>query len=162
MRVILVRHGEAADEPYPEILRPLTFSGRKAVRRLARKIANLDLRVDRIVSSPLTRAVQTAEILLCGLRKKHPVREVDCRIELASDFLPLPFGREGFLSFLAEVFPDNLLIVGHEPELLSLARHLSTDSSGTDLPSGIKKGAGLLFDWDPETGGIFHGRISPR
>lgn len=162
MRVILVRHGEAEDAPYPEILRPLTSSGRKGVRKLARTIASLDLRVDRIVSSPLTRAVQTAEILLCGLRKKHPVREVECRIELGSDFLPLAFGREGFLSFLAELFPENLLLVGHEPDLLSLARHLSSDLSGKDLPSGIKKGTGLLFDWDPETGGIFHGRISPR
>ncbi len=162
MRIVLVRHGEAEDDPYPEILRPLTPGGRKNVRRLAREIASLDLPVDRILSSPLTRAVQTAEILLCGLRKKHPVRRVECRLELASDFLSREFGREGFLSFLGENFPDTLLLVGHEPGLLALARILVPDPNGMLLPSGIRKGTGLLFEWDPETEGIFHGRISPR
>lgn len=162
MRVILVRHGEAADDPFPEVLRPLTPGGRKSVRRLSREIAFLDLVVDRIISSPLTRAVQTAELLLCGLRKKHPVRQVECRIELASDFFPASFGKESFRAFLAESYPETVLLVGHEPELLTLAHFISPDHFPVPPTSGIKKSTGFLFEWDPENGGIFHGRIAPR
>ncbi len=162
MRVILVRHGEAADDPFPEVLRPLTPGGRKSVRRLAREIALLDLVVDRIISSPLTRAVQTAELLLCGLRKKHPVSQVECRIELASDFLPASFGKESFRAFLADSFPETVLLVGHEPELLTLAHFLAPDQFPAPSASGMKKATGFLFEWDPENEGIFHGRISPR
>ena len=162
MRVILVRHGEAEDDPFPGVLRPLSTAGRKSVKRLAREIASLDLVVDRIIASPLTRAVQTAEILLCSLRKKHPVRQVECRIELASDFLPASFVKETFRSFLSESFPETLILVGHEPELLTLAHLLAPDHFRTPPSSGLKKAAGLFFEWDPENDGVFHGRISPR
>lgn len=160
MKILLVRHGEAANDPYPELLRPLTSNGRRSIRGLAKEIQSLDLKIDHIVSSPLTRAIQTAEILLCCFRKNHPVRHVDCQIELASEFLPDSFGRESFFSFLGALYPDTLLLVGHEPGLLTLAHWLDPLEFQKNIPSGLKKGSAFFFEWNPESEGHFHGRIS--
>ncbi len=161
MNILLVRHAEAEDDPFPEVLRPLTQRGRKSARGLAKKILSMDLQIDNIVSSPLTRAVQTSEILLQAFRKHHSVRHVECRMELASDFLPDSFARETFFSFLSDYFPGTLLLVGHEPELLTLAHWISPEKFPKNNGSGLRKANALFFEWDPGSGGHFHGRISP-
>ena len=161
MRVLLVRHGDALGDPFPEVLRPLSPSGRKSIRRLAREIESLSINVTRIYSSPLTRAVQSAEILLSLLRKSSGARQVDARLELASDFIPRAFDREGFIGFLGENYPDALLLVGHEPNLITLASWIDGDLVKNGALTGIRKGTGILLEWDPEIGGHYQGRIAP-
>lgn len=58
MQVVLVRHAEAAPGE-PDELRPLTPRGRAQARALARVMP----RPDAILSSPLLRARETAELL---------------------------------------------------------------------------------------------------
>lgn len=161
MRILLVRHGEALDSPYPEILRPLSPRGRKRVRRLAKKIASLGIPVSRIFASPLTRAVQTAEILLAILRKSSPVREVDPRIELASDFLSPAFDRNSFLELLAGCEGESLVFVGHEPNLVTLASWIDGEMGRTGQATAIGRATALLLEWELRSGGHFQGRISP-
>ena len=60
MRVILVRHAEAAQGD-PDDLRPLTDAGLETARRLAEQLAGE--RPAAVVSSPLLRARQTAEAI---------------------------------------------------------------------------------------------------
>ncbi len=60
MRILLIRHGDALGDPFPEVLRPLSSSGRKSIRLLSRELGKLDFQVDRIYSSPLARSIQTA------------------------------------------------------------------------------------------------------
>src|SRR5438309_12026701 len=72
IRIYLVRHGIAVDPAEKGALddysRPLTARGRRRFRRLARAFARLGEPPDFIFTSPLVRAVQTAEILAGTLR----------------------------------------------------------------------------------------------
>ena len=65
MKVLLVRHAIAVDRDTPGIsdhLRPLTEEGAARFRKTARSLADL-LTPDLLLTSPLLRAKQTAEIL---------------------------------------------------------------------------------------------------
>ena len=63
MRVHLCRHAEAVavDPGEPDELRELTSAGRYGAKVLADRLASLDEPPRNVVTSPLTRAVQTAE-----------------------------------------------------------------------------------------------------
>jgi len=75
MRLYLLRHG-AADWPNwdrSDDERPLTESGKKEMRKVAKFLRALDIPLEEIVSSPLTRARETADIV--ADRFKMHVRE---------------------------------------------------------------------------------------
>ena len=107
MRVYFLRHGEA-DWPNwdrPDDERPLTERGKKEMRKVAKFLRELDVPLDEILSSPLTRARQTADAV--ADRFKMQVREQE---SLAGGF------DVSALEELIRIFPvDNLMIVGHEP-----------------------------------------------
>ena len=67
MEIYIIRHGDAWDPTAPWItsdeMRPLTDKGRDEVALMARLLGRLGVRPDAILSSPLVRARQTAEIL---------------------------------------------------------------------------------------------------
>ena len=65
MRVLLVRHGEAVDgrDAPSDHERWLTEAGRRTVTTVGEMLGRLDLHYSAILTSPLVRAVQTAEIL---------------------------------------------------------------------------------------------------
>ena len=161
MKILLVRHGAAADGEFPELLRPLTPEGRRSVKRLARSLDRSRLRIDAIVSSPLTRAVQTAEILLAKLPKSHPVRQVECLPEMAGDFIPARFSRTAFLGWLATFDPMTLILVGHEPTLITLAAWIDPSLENSDDLRGLAKATALFFIGPPGENGGFKGRIFP-
>ena len=80
LNLILTRHGEAA--PADVILGgrvdpPLTPAGRAEVEALARRLAGV--RVDRIISSPMVRALETAQIIATTLSVEvdERLRELD-------------------------------------------------------------------------------------
>jgi len=63
--VYLIRHGIAVDRALAETdeKRPLTDKGRKKTKEVAKQIKDLGVTFDVILTSPLVRASQTAEIL---------------------------------------------------------------------------------------------------
>lgn len=69
MKILLVRHAKAEDKTIfarsgrPDAERPLTKHGKKEMRRVAKGLKSEVPRLDRLVSSPLLRARQTADIL---------------------------------------------------------------------------------------------------
>ncbi len=67
MKLYLTRHGIAIDHIGGEIKndwqRPLTEEGRKETKAVASALKKIGIRADLIVSSPLIRAKQTAEII---------------------------------------------------------------------------------------------------
>src|SRR5262247_3681236 len=71
MNLYLMRHGIAvdSDQPGPEAdgARPLTQKGLKRTRRAARGLRRLGVSFDGILTSPLVRARQTAEIVADAL-----------------------------------------------------------------------------------------------
>ena len=69
MRVFLIRHADAVSEDVAgsDEDRWLSPRGREAARGLARLLREQKIELDAIVSSPLPRAVQTAELVADGL-----------------------------------------------------------------------------------------------
>jgi phosphohistidine phosphatase len=65
--VLLVRHGEAAPPVAGDASRHLTLRGRGETQLVGQKLHALGHAPTMMVSSPLVRAVQTAEILACAL-----------------------------------------------------------------------------------------------
>ena len=110
MDIYFLRHGEAgkkAEWSGDDRDRPLTPDGRERMVASAAGLAALDLGVERIVTSPLLRARETAEIAARALGLQA---QLDDR--LAPGFGP----RE-----LAALMADNagrkaLILVGHEPD----------------------------------------------
>ncbi len=107
MKLYLLRHGKA-DWPNwdkPDDDRPLTDEGRKQLAAVAKMLARLEI-APVILTSPLPRASQTAEIAGKHLREK-------IRVE--------PLLRPGFdagklKKILQDFSGDSLMIVGHEPD----------------------------------------------
>ncbi|MBV8149574.1 MAG: histidine phosphatase family protein, partial [Candidatus Eremiobacteraeota bacterium] len=66
MIVYFVRHGAAVDAQEwsgSDDNRPLTQKGRDRMERVGERLEDLEIEADAIVTSPLLRAKQTAEIL---------------------------------------------------------------------------------------------------
>ena len=76
----LVRHGLAEErgEAWPDdTKRPLTEEGMSRLRRAAHALARLELPADVVLTSPLVRTRQTAEILAGALSPHPPLINVD-------------------------------------------------------------------------------------
>jgi phosphohistidine phosphatase len=108
MKLCFLRHGEA-DWPNwtkPDDERPLTKRGRKEMKRVAKFLERLKFVPDSILTSPLPRASQTAEIV--GQR---------LGIELQTEpALAHGFNVERLRRLLAKRDAESVMIVGHEPE----------------------------------------------
>lgn len=136
MKLYLLRHGEAAefgDPRYPnDADRPLTDRGAQRTKALAHALRRWDIAFDVIVSSPLVRARETAEIMERGLRL-HDRLNFNDHLAPSGDY-----GR--LVSSLNEMrpAPKSLLLVGHEPHLSGLISLLCTGGQGLLLT--LKKG----------------------
>lgn len=107
MKLYLLRHGKA-DWPNwdkPDDDRPLTDEGKEQVAAVAKMLARFEI-APAIVTSPLPRASQTAEIAGKYLNQKVRV-----------DPLLRPGFEAGKLRKLLKDFSgDSLMVVGHEPD----------------------------------------------
>lgn len=141
MRIYLVRHAESVDRAggVPDEFRHLSVRGRLSFRETARKAREESFRPERIFTSPLVRAVQTAEILSEGTGYEGEVIAVPqlapgFTIEKMGDILDsCPGGAE-------------LAMVGHEPDLgIVMTRLLSLPK-----PYAVRKGAVAAIDLSGE------------
>lgn len=132
--VYIVRHAIAEDlHPAGDEARALTKEGRELFRRHAEKAAR-HLHLDAIVTSPLVRAVQTAELLA-------QASEVD-DIRVAAELAP---GRDAArkIAQFARTVPRAAALVGHEPSL----SHATALLLGLDaLPFRLRKGSIIALE----------------
>jgi phosphohistidine phosphatase len=161
MRLHLLRHAIAArrsPERWPDDrLRPLTREGALRMTSAARGMSRLGLRFDLILSSPLTRAIETARLVAAAVRPRADIRVLK----------PLsPGGGVGGVIGGLEGLPpqSDLLLVGHEPDLSLLAAGLLL-THRTELPIVFKKGGLCRIDTEgtPRPGNgrlVFH--LTPR
>ncbi len=139
MRILVMRHGEAVDPHHApsDDSRWLTGKGRTTVRGVAGALSELGLRYSRIYTSPLVRAVQTAEILASIDWFDGPVQVVaglDPGQGTTRDALaPLEHARED----------DFVVLVGHEPLVRVMTGHLLGVST---FPS-FRAGSACLLRW---------------
>jgi len=111
----LVRHGIAALRgtlDLPDDERRLTPKGMKRMRQVARGLNRLGIRPDRILTSPLPRALETAEIVAGTLGMADRLETCD----------PLRADREApaLRDWVLTRPEDRLMIVGHNPGLSQL------------------------------------------
>ncbi len=147
MKLILVRHAiaeereEFAASGLADDLRPISEVGRRKMEQGARGLATLLPGLDRLVSSPLVRARQTAEIVAAAFGGT-PIVET---ATLAPGAEP---GR--FLDWLAgrRWRAEAVAAVGHQPHLGRLAAHLLAggDPSAEAVEIEFKKGNAALFE----------------
>ena len=112
----LLRHGIAVDpgsSGMPDDARPLTEKGIKRMRQIARGLRTLDLELEPIVTSPLVRAKETAEIVADALGIERPARDVERARRPA---LTPRRSSAGCVSRTEE----RLMLVGHNPTLSDL------------------------------------------
>jgi phosphohistidine phosphatase len=125
MRVTLIRHAEAGDDAPRDEARALTLRGRSDSRRLGRTLARHGVSFHLLMSSPLVRAVQTAEIVAA---------EIDYGARVLVTELLVPEGAaSGVLAFLRSAgrnAPEtqSIALCAHEPILSALAAALTQRS----------------------------------
>lgn len=153
MRLVLLRHGIAEETAGgSDADRALTGEGRKKAQEVCKALAGMDLGIERILTSPLIRAVQTAQVLKEALKLGKGVDETKTL---------LPEARPTDL-----VQPINALkatcvaLVGHEPQLSSFVSWAVGGGNFEIRKSGVVvlEGAGL-----PAAGaGALVGLFAPR
>ena len=116
MRVTLVRHGDAGDDAPRDEERSLTKEGRAEVRRVGRALERAGVHFGAMVTSPLVRAVQTAEITaaIVGYRGRVVVSD-----RLVPDAFPA--GVLSLLTALGNAGSKSVALVAHEPVLSRVA-----------------------------------------
>ncbi len=111
----ILRHGIAIDPATPGIpddQRTLTAKGQKRMHEIACGLRRLDLKPDRILTSPLPRARETAEIVADELDSEN-LLETAAILSAGSD-------AGSIQTWLRERTEDRLMIVGHNPALSDL------------------------------------------
>lgn len=119
MELFLVRHAEAVErsDNLQEEVRWLTPKGRKLMQKASARLHKKNIRPVRIITSPLTRAVQTAELLMAELGK-HTELIADSRLAPDSSL-------EALLELIQQSKDQQrVVLVGHEPLLSTLATAL--------------------------------------
>lgn len=133
MKLYLVRHAIAEDSADYEddSLRPLTEKGRDKMKKIAAALGELGVAPDLIVSSPYLRARQTADIL---------AKELKYGEEPAYSDSLVPMGEpDDMIGEINEKYAvDELMLVGHEPNLSALAGVLLAGNA--DIAIDLKKG----------------------
>lgn len=144
MRILLLRHGIAEDPDRfarsgaDDATRPLTDAGRRRIRKSASRLRRLVKRLDRIGTSTLVRATETAALLgrSYGRTTIEPVAALG------------PGGRpQAVLDWLAGFDAgDTVVLVGHEPDLGRLAGYMVCGRPLRVI--ALKKGGVCLLEYE--------------
>jgi phosphohistidine phosphatase len=157
LELYLVRHAIAADRgaDYPDdSKRPLTTAGISRFRKEAKALNALDVEIELIISSPLTRAKQTAEIVAQALPTKPT-------LTLSDSLAPAGTPASVFQELAKHMRKGKIALVGHEPNIGELAARLI----GSRTPIEFKKGAICRIDFEvfpPKGSGQLRWFVTPK
>jgi phosphohistidine phosphatase len=141
LNLYLLRHGIAVEHGSPyypnDDDRPLTPEGQKKMLQAARGMKALGLQFDLILSSPVLRAKQTAEIV-AGVFDKMNLLAFSPHLSTSGDARSL-------VKQLDEQYADHtdILLTGHEPYMSSLVSKLAGGDQGFSVD--FKKGSLCLL-----------------
>ncbi|MCS6992585.1 MAG: phosphohistidine phosphatase SixA [Anaerolineales bacterium] len=141
MNLYIIRHAIAVEPGTPgyeeDSLRPLTTKGSEKMTNIARGLKSLDVRFDLILSSPYTRALETAQILLKVLKMKKE------QLAISEHLTPMSLPDE-VIGEINEKYPhvESIALVGHEPHLSALIGLLVAGDTGIAIE--MRKG-GVCF-----------------
>ena len=142
MQLFLIRHAIAvpASEDSEDAARPLTAEGRRKFERVVRGLDRLGVRLDRVIHSPWTRAVQTADLL-------HRLIDGESQVEMG---LTRPPDAE----LAARLAGDRVAAVGHEPWMSELLALLVTGNKTHADRFRCKKGQVAWLEGEPQPRGM--------
>ena len=136
----MIRHAvaeERGDEWPDDAKRPLSDDGASRMRKAARGLDRLGVTLDVVVTSPLVRAKQTAELVAGAMNPRPPIVTAD---SLAPD--------GNYQAIIADLEKQakraRIAIVGHEPGIGEFAARLI----GSRHSIEFKKGAVCRIDVD--------------
>ncbi len=138
VQLLLVRHAIAeqrGDEWPDDTQRPLSDEGRVKMTKQVKGLDAIGVRVDEILTSPLVRTRQTADILAHGLSGRPRVTELPA---LAPGHRP----KEVLTALEDFAKRSSIAIVGHEPGMGELLAALI----GARTPVPFKKGGVALVE----------------
>ena len=154
--IFVLRHGEADSRMTVEedSKRPLTPGGRVEMQRIAKSLKTVGLQTDRIYTSPLRRARETAEITARIL--KIPILE-------EWDELKPDGSKQALYRKLARLEQDSRpILVGHEPHLSSMIGEII----GTPDARIVLKKGGLarvrITSFTPRISGELRWLLTPK
>jgi phosphohistidine phosphatase len=140
LELYLVRHAPAAERgpDWPDDdARPLTPDGTAKFRKAVAGLAALGVQIDLVLTSPLVRCRQTADILADGLPGRPRVQALDA--------LAPGGGHSAVIAEAARVAKrPRVALVGHEPDI----GHLASKLLGMRRAMEFRKGAVCRIDVD--------------
>jgi phosphohistidine phosphatase len=162
MELFLFRHGEAGkrlQSGSKDFDRPLTSTGQKEIESISISLKKLKINFDRIITSPLKRAHQTAVIV-------SNVFAIEDRVEDWGELKP-EGNRLELYKKLSQLKSDlSLLIIGHQPYLSEMISDLIFDHDGDNDPRIILKKSGLakivITSFMPTMKGELRWLLSPK
>ena len=157
LELYLIRHGLAAErgEEYPDdSKRPLTSGGISRLRKEAKALEELGVGFDHIITSPLTRTRQTADVFAESLKSKPSLSHSDA-------LAPAGTSAAVIQELAKHMRKGRIALVGHEPNIGELAARLI----GARLPLEFKKGGICRIDFEvfpPKGMGQLRWFVTPR
>ena len=143
MNLYIVRHAIAVDPGTSgyedDSQRPLTDKGIRKMNKIVKGLHQLDLKLDKILSSPYVRARDTAKILATEFQRAN-------QLSFSDNLIP-PANFEALVAEIHEKYDvDNLALVGHEPMLSQFVSWLTTGDTKMNLI--LKKGGACCLSAD--------------
>lgn len=138
MELYIIRHAIAeplgTGHEFSDQKRPLTEEGRNRMREICKGLRNLGVELDLIMTSPLARAVETAEILAgsLGISKKEILQ--------TPALAPGALAEQLFAEIKSQGVAESIALVGHQPDLgMLISRIVQVDDGVASIQ--LKKGS---------------------
>jgi phosphohistidine phosphatase len=140
MRLYIVRHGIAVPHSsfgISEEDRPLTQEGIDKMKKAAEGLQVLAVVPEVVLSSPLPRALQTAEIVVAACKKNVPLK-------LLPALAPGGNRSEIYRELATHANLESIMLVGHQPSLGEIAGEIAFGTPNHYLE--LKKGGACALD----------------
>jgi phosphohistidine phosphatase len=155
MNLYILRHASAGTRranPVVDVKRPLDKEGKQQCILVGSFLSALNVQFDRVVSSPLKRALQTASLV--GTETGY-----ESKIEI-SDALSPQGTVQKFQDLVRSLMKyENVLVVGHNPNLTAFFGSLLV--TGGRISTRLRKGAVARIDCT-RLPGTLHWLVDPR
>lgn len=137
MELFVIRHAIAEplgkENEFSDEMRALTDDGRNRMREVVKGLVKLGVEFDLILTSPLKRAVETAEIVgtIAGLAKKE--------VKLSANLAPGACAEDLFAEIKGLAGVEAIALIGHQPDLGDLiSKIIHRDAAASSIQ--LKKG----------------------
>ena len=148
--LFLVRHAQAESQGagVKDFERNLLATGTSEASRLGKKLAEKNIAIDKVISSDAFRSAQTAKFICEQI--SFPIKEIIYNNDLYESSV------RRLLSIVnkAEDNVENLLLVGHNPEISYFAEYLTGENIGSLPTAGMVKIEFEIQSWKHVSEGV--------